>query len=262
MTTTKINGATQVQPSSITSGQVNSSILTTGSSGMVTLANMADLPADKVIGRRTSTGVPQAIDATFVLDMIGVTHGSILHKTTIWETLPIGATGSVLTTVFDGVYHNPEWVMPFIPKWTFVRDVKTSGTNGGTFTSGAWRTRDLNEINTDSPADITLASNQLTFSAGTYMIQARCPAANVTFHQAMLYSITSSQTLKYGSNAYCSTSLAETDSVLHLKITFGTSHIVELRHRCSSTSSVNGYGAACSFGGDEVYSTLVIQRLA
>src|SRR5690606_21247003 len=52
----------------------------------------------------------------------------------------------------------------------YLKDVKPSGTAGGTFTSGSWQTRDLNTIEGDS-SFVSLASNQFTLQPGTYHIE-------------------------------------------------------------------------------------------
>jgi hypothetical protein len=55
--------------------------------------------------------------------------------------------------------------------YILVQNIQTSGVSSGeTLTSGAWNTRALNTIVTDTTGLVTLASNQVTLPAGTYEI--------------------------------------------------------------------------------------------
>ena len=49
-------------------------------------------------------------------------------------------------------------------------------TNGGTFTSGAFRTRDSNTEVADPDNIVSISSNQFTLGAGNYLIEASAPA--------------------------------------------------------------------------------------
>jgi len=84
-----------------------------------------------------------------------------------------------------------------------VIDQKTAGTNGGTFTSGARRTRDLNTVIVNRITGASLSSNQITLPAGTYRVEAFAPAQRVGSHQAYIRDITSSADLAIGHSAVC-----------------------------------------------------------
>jgi len=68
--------------------------------------------------------------------------------------------------------------------YILINDTKSSGTHGGTFSSGAWRTRDLNTIVSDTGGHASLSSNQITLEAGTYECFISCPAFDVENHKA------------------------------------------------------------------------------
>ena len=72
-------------------------------------------------------------------------------------------------------------------------DQKDSATGGGTFNSGDWRTRDLNQ-EIDSDGIVTLSSNQFTLGAGTYLISWSAPAMKTARHGTRLRNITDSKT--------------------------------------------------------------------
>ena len=50
--------------------------------------------------------------------------------------------------------------------YAIIADQKSSTTQGGGFTSGAWRTRDLNTEIADADGIVSISSNQFTLGAG------------------------------------------------------------------------------------------------
>jgi len=145
----------------------------------------------------------------------------------------------------------------------FVKDVKASGTNGGTFTSGAWQTRDLNTLEGDIAAvGVTLSSNQFTLPAGKYLIEARSPVNSVNQHKCKLYNVTDSVDAIIGSSEYAnSTNAIAHDSKLSGVITITKSTAFELRHYCVTTKLTDGLGVTFNSAGmDEVYSEVKITR--
>jgi len=149
-------------------------------------------------------------------------------------------------------------------QYALLRDEKSSGTNGGTFTSGAWRTRELNTKVTDE-IGITLSSNQFTLPAGTYDIVARAPAYFINTHKARLRNITDDTTVTEGtsekSNDDASFSETSQESVIRTRLTITTSITFEIQHQCQTTGNTNGLGIATTFSTDnEIYTTVEIVR--
>ncbi|OPY07264.1 MAG: hypothetical protein A4E68_01946 [Syntrophaceae bacterium PtaB.Bin095] len=140
-----------------------------------------------------------------------------------------------------------------------VADEKSKGTHGGTFTSGAWRTRDLNTIRYNTISGASLNSNQVTLPAGTYIVMGSAPALQVTEHQAILYNTTASADLIIGTSEITnnSASYAVTRSVLCGGFTLAIPSVLELRHYCNYTKSTDGFGRAMNIT-TEVYSQLYI----
>jgi len=56
-------------------------------------------------------------------------------------------------------------------KFAILRDEKADGTNGGTGTATAWTKRDINTEQADPDGIVSLASNEFTLGAGTYLIE-------------------------------------------------------------------------------------------
>lgn len=143
-----------------------------------------------------------------------------------------------------------------------LEEQQTSGTNGGTFTSGADRTRTLNTEVRDFFDLCTLSSNQFTLGAGTYAIRWSAPAYQVNSHQTLLYNVTDTAEVKRGTNAVANAgSQSQSLSVGLAIVTIASSKAFELRHRCQTTRSTDGLGLAGSFG-TEVYSRVEITKIA
>jgi hypothetical protein len=142
------------------------------------------------------------------------------------------------------------------------RDEKTSGTDGGTFTSGAFRTRDLNATQYNGITSASLASNQISLPAGTYLIEAEAPANRVDQHQLRVQNITDSTTSILGQNIWCySTNLVSNMARVSGVFTIAGTKTFELQHRCATTRAGDGFGLGAAFG-TEVYASITISKVA
>jgi hypothetical protein len=141
-------------------------------------------------------------------------------------------------------------------------NAKASGTDDGTFTSGAWRTRDLNTTDVNNISGASLSSNQITLPAGTYQVFASAPAFKVNNHQTRWYNITDSAVVQLGQNAYAgSGSIMTTHSIVTAVFTIAASKVFELQHRCGSTVTTEGFGVNNNWG-TEIYSMVCITKVA
>ena len=144
-----------------------------------------------------------------------------------------------------------------------IADQKAQGASGGAFTSGAWRTRDLNTELFDPDGIVSISSNQFTLSAGTYLLKVRAPAYRVFRHRVRVYNVTDSVNVgvsesTYEDNDQGSTSYAEAT----LLITPTSSKAYEIQHICESTKTTNGMGVETNFAGNEIYTNVFITKLA
>jgi len=143
-----------------------------------------------------------------------------------------------------------------------LEDQKASGTNAGTFTSGADQTRTLNTKVYDPNSYCTLSSNQFTLPAGTWYISWSAPAFGCNGHQTLIHNVTDSADVARGEVGYSNTTgAASSPSVGGTVATIAASKTFELRHRCTTTSANNGLGVACGFG-TEVYARVEITKVA
>jgi hypothetical protein len=144
-----------------------------------------------------------------------------------------------------------------------VQETQASGTDGGTFTSGAWRTRDLNTVQHNSISGASLASKRVTLPAGTYRVRGGAFAFRVNSNAARLYSITASATLLIGSSNYAySSDNGYVESAVVGIFTLGATTVIELQHDCETTFSDRGFGDSGDTGERELYAHLEIERLA
>lgn len=142
-----------------------------------------------------------------------------------------------------------------------LEDQKPAGTDGGSFITGADRTRTLNTEVRDVYGICSLASNQFTLPAGTYYIEWSAPASVVASHQTFLYNATATSEVKRGKTAFTTSgSNIMTDSAGQAVVAIAVSSAFEIRHRCTSTQYTNGFGTAAGFG-TEVYTTVKIWKI-
>ena len=140
-------------------------------------------------------------------------------------------------------------------------DEKPPGTNGGTFTSGAWRTRDLNTVKTNEISGASLSANQITLGVGEYFLRATAPGRDCLKHQIKWRNITDSvdeitgrtAAVQGGNESYISVSGRFSVSV--------GSKAFELQHICQSTRNSEGLGTAGNFGIAETYADVMIWKV-
>lgn len=145
----------------------------------------------------------------------------------------------------------------------YVKDVKAATTDGGTFTSGAWRTRDLTTL--ENPFNVTwisLAANQFTLQAGTYEIDGEAPARAVDSHKTKIRNITASTDDIIGAEANTGSAVAaENRSRVMGILTVTGPTVFELQHQCTTTKATNGFGSNGGFSVSEVYSMVKITKI-
>lgn len=148
-----------------------------------------------------------------------------------------------------------------------VRDEKAAGTDGGTFTSGAWQTRDLNTVKTNEISGASLATNQITLPAGTYYIEASAPAFATQNHVLKLANITDTADTLIGTAEFHQPGNDAGEehygrSFVRGRFTIAAEKVFELQHRCLTTKATNGFGSAANFGVVEVYADVAIWKVA
>ena len=150
--------------------------------------------------------------------------------------------------------------------YILIQDQKSVGTGGGTFASGAWRTRDMNTIVTDTTGAVTLnntgAGPGIVLPAGTYRAQIRVPAALVDGHKARLQNTTDATTTLLGTSEYMNvgTEAANTWSVIEGRFTIAGTKTFEVQHQCETTSANAGARGIRSSIDTEIYTTVELTK--
>lgn len=147
------------------------------------------------------------------------------------------------------------WILQKVRANGYIRlhDSKASTTNGGTFTSGAWRKRDITE-DQDEGNNVSVASSVITLEAGTYDCFIRCPAFSVNTHKGRLRNTSDGEDTIIGSNAYAFSSSGSSDSVIQGRFTITAQKNFEIQHQCATTKTTNGMGVPfTASGNNEIY---------
>lgn len=143
-------------------------------------------------------------------------------------------------------------------------DVKAYNVDGGTFTSGAWRTRDLNTIDYNPQGIVlSLSSNQFTLGPGVYEIKASLPGREVNHNVGRLYNISDSSEVILGSVCMNSSAAAVvTRTIIVGRFTITNTKVFELQHRSDNTHANDGFGSGTYISGiNSVYSIAEIWKI-
>ena len=187
--------------------------------------------------------------------------------------MPIAINGSGTVTGIsvgglpDGIVDADMLGTKTFTSYALICDSKGNTTDGGTFTSGAWRTRDLNDEISDADSIVSISSNQFTLGAGTYCIKWKCPVLKVDHHVSKLILITSSVSSfneKAGSSSYAGTgSVVQNESFGLARVTLTGSGAFEIQHRCETTKTTDGFGQpANGYASESIYTTVEIFKEA
>ena len=173
-----------------------------------------------------------------------------------------GTSGQVLKS--GGPSAAPTWgANGKFASYAIICDQKSSNTAGGTFTTGAWQTRDLNTEISDPDGIVSISSNKFTLAAGTYLIKASAPGHRVNAHVIRLYNDTDSATVVHGTSEWSHNSYATTTrSFLSTRFTISGTKVFEIQHRCSTTYNTIGYGRVSTFGNTETFTLVEIYKEA
>lgn len=143
-----------------------------------------------------------------------------------------------------------------------IQDQKTSGTEGGTFSSG-YQTRVLNTVVTNEITGASLGSNQITLPSGTYIVDARGAAKVVNEHNVAWYNVTDASYTLIGMSAFSVSGggYAQTTSTVFGKFTISAQKVFELRHYAQTTRNTDGFGNATADSQAERYADVRIWKV-
>lgn len=134
----------------------------------------------------------------------------------------------------------------YINNYILINDTKNSGVGGGTFTSGAWRVRDLNTELSDLGGLCSISSNILTLNDGLYSCDISCPAIGVGSHLSRLYNISNATTELSGTMEYAGEFSSRSIIKGRFTISGGTGNLLRIEHLCQNTVVGSGFGTGYS----------------
>lgn len=141
-----------------------------------------------------------------------------------------------------------------------VQDEKPSGTAGGTFANGAWRTRVINTIKHDDTGQVVLSNNQVTLPSGTYSYQIIAATGDGQSTKCRLYNITDSQEIGAGMNTNAEVGVMQ-NSICFGKFTIQAGKALEVQHYATG-SPAGTFGSAASISGvPEIYLKFMLWRV-
>lgn len=150
----------------------------------------------------------------------------------------------------------------FLSSYVKCSNTQTSGTNGGTATSGAWRTLPLNTKDTDTGSIATLSSNQLSLPSGTYQVLGFQSFYSTELSQTRIQNITDTSTILTGQVVrYGVTAAISGPSMVMGQFTLSGTKTIEFQYQVSRTESTDGLGLPGSFGS-EVYAQIEFIKLS
>ena len=152
-----------------------------------------------------------------------------------------------------------------VKNYMIIKDVKNNNIAGGTFTNGAWRTRDLNTVDTNNinGASLNTTNSRITLPSGEYDFFAQTPSYRVDVNQARFYNITNDVAVLLGTTTYCANHNAGDLSLsfIYGGFTIEDTTIFELQHICQTTRTTNGFGYGANFGENNIYSVVKIYKI-
>lgn len=153
------------------------------------------------------------------------------------------------TAVDDGILH--------------VRDVKASGTDGGSSVASTWTARALNTTVLNTITGASLATDQITLPAGTYDIEATSPVGTLSSDYTALVRL---QNITDGTTTLESPNLRQYagrgTATVRGRFTIAAPKVFEVQYWVSTALATSGLGAAASIGGrSEIYAEALIRKV-
>lgn len=151
----------------------------------------------------------------------------------------------------------------------YVFDVKSEGSDGGSFFQDAWRQRDLNSLTkpVGTGTDVQLAvspatTNQMLITDGTYYVFGIVPGKEVDQHKARLYNVTDAATALLGTSSDSGSNQVNS-TIMGYLIVSGGPKVFEIEHYSLNTREDDGFGLATGISGiSELYTIINFIKLA
>lgn len=121
-----------------------------------------------------------------------------------------------------------------------VQDRKPETSDGGAFTVGAWRTRDLNTVVINN-INATLLNNTVTLGAGFYFLDFSTIVTGVSSNTSRLFNVTLQSTEVWSQTRYVGTGDFDTPTLMSGFFTLADVSILEVQSACHYSDD-RGFG--------------------
>ena len=157
-------------------------------------------------------------------------------------------------------------------EYILIRDEKSAGTQGGTFSSGADRTRVLNTIVVDNTTGtpVSLTANDFTLQAGTYRYDISMPFFETSSTNGRLFNVTDATVVadSESTSGFCDVASANNQSYgdptrLIGEFTIASPKTFRCLHHCLITKTTTGFGpqsAGDAISQKEVFTVVKLWR--
>lgn len=147
------------------------------------------------------------------------------------------------------------------PKIAVIQEEKPYNTNGGASASNNWQDRVLDTVHFDPDNIVTLASNQFTLGAGTYIIEFSTPGFLCSRHISALYDVTNSAYVEYGKVMYTDAGASNnSEGIARVSITSNTTY--KIRQHTQVARVTNGLGVSSTVSGvPAIWTTVKITQI-
>lgn len=144
-----------------------------------------------------------------------------------------------------------------------LRDEKATGTDGGGSAATTWNNRDLNTEVSDPQNIVSISSNQFTPVSGVYKIYAVASAKRADGHRLRLYNVTQASVVQEGKNAISqdATNVPATNATLSHVFSANGTDAYRIDHYTTNSFATSGLGNAVSDGSNEVYMTILLEKV-
>jgi len=144
-----------------------------------------------------------------------------------------------------------------------IQEQQTAGTDAGSASATTWNVRALNTEVEDDGGFASVASSTVTLAAGTYNITAWAMGGPVNAHKLRWRNTTDGSTAVVGGNTYNgSANTQHSTTSMYGQFTITASKDFQLQHYTQSSLATTGLGRAANAGEVEVYSQVLLEKVA
>jgi hypothetical protein len=154
---------------------------------------------------------------------------------------------------------------PFL-KFAHWQHQENNGTNAGGGASGSDLTRTINTEVYNNITGSSLSSNQFVLPAGTYFIHATAPFHRTRNSRAWLYNVTDAAIVLNGTSGTSDEGASDDTSTTWVstiegRFTIAATKTFLIYGRVNRTNNTTGFGRSTSYGGNEVYTNVLVWKL-